>query len=230
MMYPFYTPTGVLRQDRRRLFVPSGFALYRADFPVYTGDMSDPARIPDEERRFTYADYKAWELKEGERFELVEGTARAMAAPNDFHQAILVELSRQIANHLYGKPCKVRPAPYDVRLFYEEDESDDTVVQPDISVICDEKKRGPEGCRGAPDLVAEILSPSNFAEEMVRKFNLYMKAGVREYRVVAPESKTVQSFVLQDGACTGTVYDDAAVLPSAVIEGLSITLRDVFAS
>jgi Uma2 family endonuclease len=193
--------------------------------------MSDAVRkLPDEEHRFTYADYKAWELEEGERFELINGTAYAMAAPNDFHQAIVGELSRQIANYLRGKPCKVRPAPYDVRFFYAKDESDDTVVQPDISVICDEKKRGTEGCRGAPDLVVEVLSPSNIAEEYVRKFNLYMQAGVREYWIVAPQSKTVQVFILQNGAYTGTVYDADGVLPSAVLEGLSITLRDVFAS
>jgi Uma2 family endonuclease len=192
--------------------------------------MSDAARkLPDKEHLFTYADYKAWELEEGERFELIDGIAYAMAAPNDFHQAISGEIFRQIANYLRGKPCKVRPAPYDVRLFYAEDESDDTVVQPDISVICDEKKRGAEGCRGAPDLVVEVLSPSNIAEEYVRKFNLYMQAGVREYWIVAPESKTVQVFVLRNGAYTGTVYDADGVLPSAVLEGLSITLSDVFA-
>jgi Uma2 family endonuclease len=193
--------------------------------------MTDAARkIPDEERRFTYADYKSWELSEGERFELVGGIAYAMAVPNDFHQAILTELVRQIANYLHGKPCKVRPAPYDVRLFYKEDESDDTVVQPDISVICDEKKRGSEGCRGTPDLVVEILSPSNTADETVRKFNLYMKAGVREYWIVAPESKTVQSFTLQNGAYMGKVYDSGAALPCATLEGLSISLSDVFAA
>jgi Uma2 family endonuclease len=191
--------------------------------------MSDAARkMPDEDRLFTYADYKAWELEEGERFELINGIAYAMAAPNDFHQAVSGEIFRQIANYLHGKPCKVRQAPYDVRLFYEEDESDDTVVQPDISVICDEKKRGAEGCRGAPDLVVEVLSPSNTGEEYVRKFNLYMQAGVREYWIVAPASKTVQVFVLRDNAYTGTVYDAGGVLPSAVLEGLSITLSDVF--
>jgi Uma2 family endonuclease len=192
--------------------------------------MSDAARkIPDAEQRFTYADYKAWELDEGERFELIEGTAYAMAAPSDFHQAVSGEIFRQIANYLRGKPCKARPAPYDVRLFYAEDESDDTVVQPDVSVICDEKKRGTEGCRGAPDLVVEVLSPSNTGEEYVRKFNLYMKAGVREYWIVAPLSKTVQAFVLQNGAYVGTVYDSGRVLPSAVLEGLAVTLNDVFA-
>jgi Uma2 family endonuclease len=192
--------------------------------------MSNALRKPlEEDHRFTYADYRAWELDEGERFELIGGTAYAMAAPNDSHQAIGGEIFRQIANYLRGKPCKVRPAPYDVRLFYAEDESDDTVVQPDISVICDEEKRGPEGCRGAPDLVAEILSPSNTADEYIRKFNLYMKAGVREYWIVSPESKTVQAFVVQHGAYMGTVYDSGTALPSAVLEGLSITLTDVFA-
>jgi Uma2 family endonuclease len=192
--------------------------------------MSDAAKIiSNGDRRFTYADYKAWELDAGERYELIRGKAYAMSAPNDFHQAISGEIFRQIANFLHGKPCKARPAPYDVRLFYEEDEGDDTVVQPDISVMCDEKKRGTEGCRGAPDLIVEILSPSNTSEEYVRKFNLYLKAGVREYWVVAPELKTLQIFELQDGAYRGTVYDSAAVVSSKVLEGLSITLSDVFA-
>jgi Uma2 family endonuclease len=198
--------------------------------PAYTCVMTDVVSKPDgEKRRFTYSDYKGWELDEGERFELIDGTAYAMSAPNDSHQAILTELIIQIGGYLRGKPCKVRPAPYDVRLFYAEDESDDTVVQPDISVICDEKKRGPEGCRGAPDLVVEILSPSNTADEYVRKFNLYREAGVREYWIVSPASKTVQSFVLQNGAYTGTVYNSGATIPSAVLAGLSVTLQDVFA-
>jgi Uma2 family endonuclease len=195
--------------------------------------MSDPApRI--NERPHRYADYKAWELDEGERYELIGGEAYAMSAPNDSHQAISGEIFRQIANYLHGKACKVRAAPYDVRLFYAEDESDDTVVQPDISVICDEKKRGPEGCRGAPDLVIEILSPTNTGEEYVRKFNLYLRAGVREYWVVAPQSKTVQVFELRDGSYRGTFYAaegaaPGAAVPSAVLEGLSISLSEVFA-
>jgi Uma2 family endonuclease len=192
--------------------------------------MSDAAKkILEEDRRYTYADYKAWELDDGERYELIHGEAYAMSAPNDFHQAISLELSRQFANFLRGKPCKARAAPYDVRLFYKEDESDDTVVQPDISVICDEKKRGNEGGRGAPDLIVEILSPSNTSEEYVRKFNLYLEAEVREYWIVSPESKTVQVFVLENGAYKGTVYSASATIPSEVLAGLSVTLTDVFA-
>ncbi|MDR0561449.1 MAG: Uma2 family endonuclease, partial [Spirochaetaceae bacterium] len=137
-------------------------------------------------RRFTYADYKSWDTVPGERYELICGSAYAMSAPSAYHQSILMELSKQIAVYLTGKPCKVYPAPYDVRLFYQEDEQDDTVVQPDITIVCDAEKRGKEGCRGAPDFAAEILSPANTAAEMRRKFALYREAGVKEYWELDP--------------------------------------------
>jgi Uma2 family endonuclease len=183
-----------------------------------------------EDRRYTYADYKEWELDEGERYELIDGVPYAMAAPNDPHQAILLEMARQIANFLQGKPCKVRIAPYDVRLFYKEDESDSTVVQPDLSVICDKRKLGYEGCRGAPDLVIEVLSPSNSSLETVRKFNLYLDAGVREYWIVEPKLKTVQVFTLQNTSYLGTVYNAGDLLPSRVLDGLTVNLSEVFAA
>jgi len=178
---------------------------------------------------YTYADYKEWELKDGERYELIHGVAYAMSAPNDFHQAILMELSRQIANYLVGKPCKARPAPYDVRLFYEEDESDNTVVQPDLSIICDEKKRGPGGCRGAPDFVAEILSPGNTAIEMERKFQLYQDAGVREYWVVNPEHKTLRTYFFADGQIQIRAYTAADTANVGIFPGFAVDLGQIFA-
>ena len=182
-----------------------------------------------EDRVFTYADYKEWELAEGERFELIRGEAFAMSSPNERHQAILMELSAQIHNFLRGKPCKVYPAPFDVRLFYEEDESDDTVVQPDIMVICDEKKLGPEGCRGAPDLIVEILSPSNTAVEMERKLKLYREAKVREYWVVDPVNSGLTVYSFTDGIIKGYTYGSADVVPVSVLPGLEISLEQAFA-
>ena len=201
--------------------------------------MSDLAPKPEENgRHYTYADYKQWELREGERYELIDGIAYpmfplndvyAMASSNTAHQAISGEIFRQIANYLHGKPCRVFSAPYDLRLFFEEDESDDTLVQPDISVICDPKKLGPEGCRGAPNLIIEILSPSNSSAEYLRKLNLYLKAGVREFWAVSPDDKTVQVTIAQADANTWKTYEAGAILPSAAIEGLSVNLSDVFA-
>jgi Uma2 family endonuclease len=178
---------------------------------------------------FTYTDYKTWELAQGERYELIYGVAYAMAAPNDSHQSICGELFRQIANFLHGKPCKARIAPFDVRLFYEDDESDDTVVQPDVLVVCDEKKRGPEGCRGAPDLVVEILSPSNTAIEMERKFKLYRQAGVREYWVLDPENKGVTAYCFSDDQILARTYGAKDTAPVTIFPGLDIALEAVFA-
>jgi Uma2 family endonuclease len=187
------------------------------------------AVLPSEERHFTYADYRAWELAPGERYELIDGAAYEMAAPDAYHQSILMELSRQIANFLYKKPCKIYPAPFDVRLFYQEDESDDTVVQPDISVICDKEKLGTEGCRGAPDLTVEILSPSNTAIEMSRKFNLYRRAGVREYWVIDPSAKSLHIHSLQETPLITRIYGASDTALTGVLPGLEIILEPIFA-
>ncbi|GHU05540.1 hypothetical protein FACS1894147_11810 [Spirochaetia bacterium] len=183
----------------------------------------------EEKRRFTYADYKDWELAEGERYEIIDGEAYAMSAPNTYHQSILMELAKQIAVYLTGKPCKVYPAPFDVRLFFEEDESDDTVVQPDISIICDKEKRGKEGGHGAPDFVAEILSPSNTAIEMQRKYELYQEAGVREYWVLDPEDKTLHTYRFRGEKVASHVYRSSDTVPLGIFNDLEIALEPVFA-
>jgi len=181
-----------------------------------------------DDQLFTYAEYKGFELADGERFELIYGIAYAMAAPGARHQEILGEIYTQFHNYLRGKPCKVYPAPYDVRLFYRADESDDTVVQPDITVVCDEKKRGNEGCRGAPDLVIEILSPSNTAIEMERKLKLYQDAAVREYWIVDPENMGLTVYRFQEGAILTYTYKKDAVVPVGIFTDLNISLTQVF--
>jgi Uma2 family endonuclease len=117
-----------------------------------------------------------------------------------------------------------------VRLFYKEDESDDTVVQPDISVICDKEQLGEEGCHGAPSLVVEILSPSNSESEMRRKYELYCEAGVREYWVVSPERQSVAVYRLAGDEYAFTTLKAPGVLASSVLKGLEIDLETVFAA
>ena len=184
--------------------------------------------LPKEDRTFTYADYKEWGLKDGERFEIINGEAFAMAGPNERHQAILGELFTQFHNYLRGKPCKVYPAPFDVRLFYKKDESDDTVVQPDIVIICDEKKRGSEACLGAPDLAVEILSPSNSALEMERKLKLYQKAGVKEYWVVDPEHKGLTVYQFHRKVISLKTYGSTDTVSVGIFSSLKIALEQVF--
>ena len=181
------------------------------------------------DKYYTYADYKEWDLAEGERYELIYGEACAMSRTNTYHQLILGELSRQIAVYLTGKPCKVFTARFIVRLFYAEDDSDDTVVQPDITIICDKNKIGPEGGRGAPDLVVEILSPANTAIEMERKFQLYREAGVREYWVLDPEHKTLHIYDFKNDAIFPRTYNATASAKVGIFADLEIALEPVFA-
>ena len=145
--------------------------------------------------KYTYADYCNW--SEDERWELIDGEAYAMSAPSRLHQKILVELARQIGNYLEEKTCEVYVAPFDVRLpkRNEKDEQVDTVVQPDISVICDENKLDDKGCRGAPDWVIEILSPSNSFRDLDVKRKLYEQHGVKEYWIINPEENQLMVYL-----------------------------------
>jgi Uma2 family endonuclease len=190
--------------------------------------VSDPAIAYEKERTWTYADYKKWDLNPGERFELIDGVAYAMAAPNTEHQRISMILSAALFNYFKDKPCRPFAAPFDVRLFYEEDESDDTVIQPDLVVVCDPEKLGEEGCEGAPDLVIEILSPSNTAIEMHRKLGLYQDAGVREYWVIDPDQKLIEIYRLNNGHYEPSMLRLDDTVQSALFSGLVIPVKTIF--
>lgn len=142
--------------------------------------------------RFTYGDYRRWHGDE--RWELLDGDAHAMSpAPSRLHQQVLTRLAARIVPALEDGPCEVYVAPFDVRLPRgdEPDDEIETVVQPDLSVVCDPGKLDGAGCRGAPDWVIEILSPATEARDRVHKRALYEQHGVREYWLVDPEGRTV---------------------------------------
>jgi Uma2 family endonuclease len=180
-----------------------------------------------ENRRYTYADYLGWEGPE--RFQLLEGDIFMMSSPTVEHQAISMELSGRIRDFLRGKPCRVFTAPLDVRLFPREDQSDDTVVQPDILVVCDRARLGRNSVNGPPDLVIEINSPSNTAGEMFKKFQLYLEAGVREYWIIMPELKQAQVHVLKEGRYLSSLYHEDALVPVTILPPFAIDLKTLWA-
>lgn len=151
---------------------------------------------------FTYADYLTW--PEEERWELIDGVAYAMApAPTNFHQLVVGELHRQIANYLRGKPCRPFVAPFDVRLpkgngvRNQVNHEIDTVVQPDISVVCDAAKLGDNhGCLGVPDWVIEVISPGSALRDQKVKRALYEIHGVAEYWLVHPVDRSITVYRL----------------------------------
>jgi Uma2 family endonuclease len=179
-----------------------------------------------EEEYYTYADYLSWDGPR--RYELIDGEAYMMAPPSRPHQEISMALSTMINNYLEGKPCKVYAAPFGVRLNPAEDQSDDTVVEPDIVVVCDPSKLDDRGCNGAPDLIIEILSPSSSRHDRIIKFRKYLEAGVREYWIADPEEKSLIVYVLKNGGYMASTYEDTATVPVAVLPGCSIDLNAVF--
>ncbi|MBZ4644799.1 MAG: hypothetical protein PWR27_1604 [Petroclostridium sp.] len=190
-----------------------------------------PSKNP--EKKYTYEDYLNW--PEEERWEIIDGIAYMQAAPSRIHQEILMELSKQIANYLTGKPCKVYPAPFCVRLPKGDEKSDKdikNVVEPDITIVCDPSKLDEKGCNGAPDMIIEIMSPSSGKKDRVEKFNKYEKAGVREYWVVEPDEKLVSVFVLQENKRYGRpeMYTDEDKVQVSIFPDLIIDLKSAFLS
>lgn len=183
-----------------------------------------------QEKRYTFADVLAWDIDA--RIELIDGVPYMMAPPSTEHQRILMELSRQLANFLEGKKCKVFPAPFGVRLFSEKEdrpENETGLLEPDITVVCDRDKLDEHGCKGAPDFIIEILSPSSQRRDRLEKYNLYQMAGVREYWIVDSERKLVQAVTLEDGRYPlPQVYMATDKAPVTVLEGCVIDLEKVF--
>ena len=178
-----------------------------------------------EYKRYTYSDYYSWD--DDKRWELIDGIPYEMSAPTLKHQRISAQFIRLIGNFLVGKPCKVFAAPVDVRL--NHDTYDDTVLQPDILVVCDKSKLDGKSCVGAPDLVIEILSPSTSMRDKIIKFNRYLQAGVREYWVVDPEDETVIAHLQKDGEYVSRPFGKDDTAPVHVLDGCVISLADVFA-
>ena len=188
--------------------------------------------LPAEKDRYTFADVLSWD--DGERAELIDGEVFLMApSPSRGHQRISFEICRQLGNYLEGKRCQAYSAPFDVRLFERDGDTPedvDTVVEPDIIAVCDPSKLDDRGCKGAPDMVMEILSPSTQRHDRLVKLGLYQRAGVREYWIVNPEDQTVQVMLLDnDGILQlNEVYDRRGVAKVNVLDGCFIELEKVF--
>ena len=187
--------------------------------------------LPAEKTRYTFADVLSWD--EDERIEIIDGEAFMMATPSRIHQEISGELFRQLANFLEGKQCRVYPAPFGVRLFARDGdgpEDVDTLVEPDISVVCDRSKLDQHGCKGAPEMVIEILSTSTLRHDRLVKLNLYDQAGVLEYWIVDPQNRAVQVFRRDGGAALRICeeYGHTQVAKVSVLDGCFLELSKVF--
>ena len=154
-----------------------------------------------EQEFFTYRDYLHW--PDDKRLEIIHGTVYDMTpAPSPRHQEMLGAIFLQVAQALEESFCRVLPAPVDVLLprGLEADEETDTVVQPDLVVVCDPEKIREKNIRGAPDWIIEIVSPSTAGHDQIRKRELYEQSGVSEYWIVHPSDGLVIVYRLEGNA------------------------------
>lgn len=162
-----------------------------------------------DELHHTYADHLGW--PEAECGELINGVAyvREPPAPSPSHQEIVGELYFQVRLALEGKSCRVYVAPFDVRLpkCDEVDDEIDTVLQPDVFIVRDLAKLDERGMRGAPDWVAEVLSPATAIRDEIVKLPIYERAGVPEVWLVQPTDRTLAIYRLE-----GTRYGRPSIL------------------
>ena len=183
-------------------------------------------------KQYSYADYLTWQFNE--RVELIRGWISKMSpAPGTSHQAVSWDIAYYFANYFRKTNCKTFAAPFDVRLLDSKKSKNNqqvfSVVQPDICVICDEKKIDERGCVGAPDLIIEIVSPGNSKREMKTKYELYEENGVREYWIANPLEKNIMLYVLKAKKYhLKKIYFDDDAIESVLFKGLVIDLKEIF--
>lgn len=178
-------------------------------------------------KSYTFEDYISWKFQE--KVELLRGfVAKMSPAPNTQHQIIARQIFQELAWYLKKQTCQVFFAPYDIYLPQINGQGQ-TVVQPDICVICDTTKIKKHGCVGSPDLVVEILSPGNSRREMKDKYEIYQEAGVKEYWVVFPSEEVLQSYVLIDGVFVPQrPYTVGDTINSVSISGFELEVASIF--
>jgi Uma2 family endonuclease len=152
-----------------------------------------------------------------------------MPPPKVKHQDAVLEIAAQIKAYLKGKPHKVYVAPVSVRLRPQPGGRDMTVLEPDVVVVKNTSIVGENGIAGVPDMLVEVLSPSTAQYDRTIKYELYERAGVKEYWIVDTDKKIVEVFMLHDGLYmekkTYREYETAAL---TVLPGCTINLQTVF--
>jgi len=172
--------------------------------------------------RYTYSDYLSW--PDEERWEIIDGAAYDMSpAPGVRHQNVVGNLFSHLKQGLAGMPCRPFIAPTDVVL------SESDVVQPDIFVVCDEKKITEANIQGAPRVVIEVLSPATALKDKREKKALYERSGVSEYILIDPLDLYVERFFLREGRFgVSEVFGAKEVFTFKSPDAVEIPLWEVF--
>lgn len=175
-------------------------------------------------RRYTYKDYLAW--PDEERWEIIGGEAYNMSpAPGTRHQRVVNRINIFLSTHKrLPERCSVFIALTDVVL------SEHDVVQPDVLVVCDDKKITEKNIQGVPDLVVEVLSPNTAIKDKREKRLLYEGVGIREYIIIDPTEQYVERYILNEDGSYGLpdIFGPKEVMKLESFEEIEIPLWEVF--
>jgi Uma2 family endonuclease len=180
-------------------------------------------------RKATYAEFLELTRDSEDRYEYIDGEIYYLASPKTAHQVALTELFGIFYNWFEGKECRPMVAPYDITL--RRHTKDINVVQPDLMVICDlEEKLGEDDYyQGVPTLVVEILSEGTRSKDLVKKLDLYMACGVREYWIANPLNGELTVYLFQNNDIANTAaYRKPDCAQSFHFAGLAADLARIF--
>jgi prevent-host-death family protein len=180
--------------------------------------------------KVNYEEYLKIVEESENRYEYIDGEIFILASPLYPHQKAVKEIFGAFISWFQNKDCEPLVAPFDVTLFRLENEEKINVVQPDILVICDPEKIDEKGkYMGVPALVVEVLSDSTRSRDIVKKLDLYMESGIKEYWVINPSQAEIYIYVFADNKIEKIFSfkgDDRA--QSAAFPGLEVALKQVF--
>ena len=167
-------------------------------------------------------------LPEMTRAEFIDGKIYYLGEPSLKHQELSIRLSARFHNYLHGKSCRVYAAPFGVKIDFDFDPFSKNTLQPDLLVICDSDKLDEKGLNGTPDLVIEILSPSNFRHDKIFKYNKYRSVGVKEYWIVDPIEEEVSVNILNSDQYVSRKYIKGDIIKVSILDNLYINVTDLF--
>lgn len=204
-------------------FVPGGLldtALSLSN--IRMEELKTPIPIPARNQTYTYSDYLNWEGQ----WELIEGIPSRMASPGLLHQRLVSKIGIALGSYLnaLGAGYETLVGPIAVRLSAADK---DTVVKPDVLVMCQQERLDESGLKGAPDLVVEVISLSTAKTDRDTKFKLYRDNGVKEYWIADPEHSKVQVYNFK-GEQVEYLIQSKGVLRSILLADFEIPMHHLF--
>jgi prevent-host-death family protein len=180
-------------------------------------------------RKASYQEFQELAANSDERYEYIEGEIYLLASPKTIHQKVLGEIYHTFYNWFQGKKCQPMLAPYDITL--KRGQENINIVQPDLMVICDleENLNEKDYYMGVPALVVEIISESTRSKDFIKKLDLYMSTGIREYWIINPLNRELSIYLFEENNISkNATYKNIETAGSYIFTGLEVSLAQIF--